>query len=439
MRRRVKGVLASRGGTRTIRDEPHWLFKWPIVTREDERAILRVVRDGRMSATDVTKEFEREFARWLGVEYSLGFCNGTASLFAALWACGVGVGDEVICPSMTYWASAAPALMLGATVNFCDIDETTLCADPDDIEHRIGPRTKAIVVTHYAGHPAAMDRTMEIARAHGVRVIEDVSHAHGGLFEGRNVGTLGDIGAMSMMSGKSFSIGEAGMIVTDERELYERCVAFGHYERTGVTSRFNPVDKQVTSPELEKYAGVPLGAAKHRMNQTCSAMGRVQLRHFASRMARIQEAMNLFWDSLDGVPGLHAHRTDPSSNSTMGGWYYPQGLYRASELGGLQSDAFCDAVNAEGVSWCFPGGNQPLHLHPYFHEADVFRSGSPTSMAFGQRDVRQGPGSLPVAENIRQIAIAVPWFKHPNKKWIRRYAEAFRKVAENAERLHVKS
>ncbi|PID57706.1 hypothetical protein CSB45_05590 [candidate division KSB3 bacterium] len=425
--------LALRGGSKHVRSDPGEMFTWPIVTEEDEQAVLDVLRQRKMSATDITKQFEREFAEWMGAAYALGTCNGSAGLLAAMWACGVGAGDEIICPSMTYWASALPALSLGAAVHFADIDPETLCLDPKDIEHRICEKTKAIVVVHYAGHPCDMDRILPIARKYGIKVIEDVSHAQGSLYKGRICGTLGDIGVMSLMTGKSFAVGEAGMSVTNDRHLYERCVAFGHYERTGAFSRFNPPDKQVTDPELAEYAGVPLGGCKHRMNQSCSAMGRVQLKYYPERINEIQKSLNYFWDLLEGLPGIKPHRPAKDlGRTTMGGWYYPQGLYRAEELGGLSCEKFCEAVRAEGVSNCYPGGNDPLHLHPVFHRADVFNMGKPTMLAFGQRDVRQGKGALPVSERIHEISVSIPWFKHYRSAIIEEYAGAFRKVVEKS-------
>jgi len=426
--------LALLGGNRSIEKENEGLFHWPIVTTEDIEAVTDVLKAGTMSGTAITKQFEKEFASWIGAKYALGFNNGTSAIYAAMWACGVGAGDEIIAPSMTYWASAAQALALGATVNFCDILPDTLCIDPDDIEHRIGPKTKAIVVVHYAGHPADMDRIMAIAHKHGVLVLEDNSHAQGSLYKGQRCGIIGDIGAMSLMAGKSFAVGEAGMVTTNSRQLYERCISFAHYERTGAPSRFNPVDNQLTDPGLQHFSGVPLGAVKGRMNQTCSAMGRVQLKYYDQRIQEIQDSMNYFWDGLEGLPGLHPHRIS-SEVGTMGGWYYPQGLYRASELGGLSSDLFSRAVNAEGIRQCFPGGNSPLHIHPYFNDSDLFHMGRPTAVAFGQRDVRQGLGSLPVSENIHDITVAVPWFKHLDKPVIKQYCLAFRKVIENADTL----
>jgi len=429
------GCLALNDGAKAITSDPGNIFQWPIVTAEDEAAVLDVLRRGTMSGTDVTKQFEQEFAAWIGTKRALAYPNGTEALRAAMWACEVGAGDEIICPSMTYWASAAPALSLGAAVNFADIERDTLCIDPDDIEHRIGPRTKAIVVVHYTGYPCDMDRIVPIAQRHGVKVIEDVSHAHGGLYKGRKVGTFGDIAAMSMMAGKSFAIGEAGMMATDDGALYERCISYGHYERTGVATRFNEPDAQMTMAELKPYAGVPMGGYKHRMNQICSAMGRVQLKYYDERMAEIQRAMNRFWDLTEGVPGIRAHRPAAGSGSTMGGWYASRGLFRSGELGGLSCERFCEAVRAEGYAACRAGANFPLHTHPLFHTGDIFRQGKPTMVAFGQRDVRQGPGTLPVTESIRDIAFTIPWFKHDRPEIIEQYAAAFRKVAEHADEL----
>lgn len=427
-------TLALLGGPKTVAKVDPSLFHWPIVTAEDEQAILEVVRAGKMSGIDITQQFEKEYAAWVGVKHGLGYCNGTAALLGAFWACGIGAGDEVICPSMTYWASCTAVLGLGATVNFADIDPTTLCIDPADIERRIGPRTKAIIVVHYAGHPCDMDRILPIARKHKLKLIEDVSHAHGSLYKGKPCGTFGDVAGMSMMGGKSFAIGEAGMLLTNDREIYERAIAYGHYERTGGPSRFAKSDGE-THGDLVRFKGLPLGGHKHRMNQTCSAMGRVQLKIYPQRIAEIQKAMNRFWDLLEGVPGLRAHRPPKGSGNTMGGWYFPRGLYRAEELGGLPCERFCEAVRAEGVGTCAPGANAPLHIHAVFHEADLFRQGKPTSVAFGQRDVRQGTGTLRNSERIAETVLGVPWFKHDRPEEIARYAAAYRKVAENAKQL----
>jgi len=156
------------GGKPIIIDPPEDLFKWPIITKEDEDAALDVLRRGAMSDTDITREFEKEFKTWQGREYALGYNNGTSALLGALWACGVGVGDEVIGPSLTYWASALGAFDLGATVVFADVDPVTLCIAPKEIENRITKRTKAIMAVHYLGHPCEMDAIMAIGKKHNI-------------------------------------------------------------------------------------------------------------------------------------------------------------------------------------------------------------------------------------------------------------------------------
>lgn len=423
--RKIAGdeTLAILGGPRAVSPDPRdeELFRWPIVTSQDERAVLDVLREGKMSQWDITMEFEKEFAAWMGRKHALGYCNGTMALQAAMYAVGLGRGKELICPSLTYWASALQAFSLGATVMFADVDPRSLCIDPADLPRRITPRTKAIMVVHYCGHPADMDAILPIARKHGLAVIEDVSHAHGTLYKGKKVGTFGDIAAMSMMSAKSFPVGEGGMLVTDRRDLYERAVAFSHYERHGA---------ELTLPELKPLGGLPFGGVKGRMNQTCAAMGRVQLKFYPRRIAEIQKAINRFWDLLEGTPGIRPHRPAKDSGSTMGGWYNPVGLYVPEELGGLSVEKFIEAVNAEGGR-TGRSVNSPLHLHPVFNEADIYGDGKPTRIAFVPEDIRQPAGSLPVAEGIGQRAFGIPYFKHDRAKRIEQYARAYRKVAEN--------
>lgn len=418
-------TLAINGGPKAVQTDPGDIFTWPIVTKEDEDAILDVLHRRAMSGRDVTEQFEKEFAAWQGTEYALGFSSGTGALHGAMYGCKVGVGDEIICPSITYWASCLPCFSLGATVVFAEIDPDTLCLDPNDVEHRITDRTRAIVVVHYVGYPADMDPIMEIAQRHNVKVIEDVSHAHGAVYKGRKVGAIGHVSAMSMMSGKSLATGEAGILATDDLEIYERAIALGHYGRFG---------QDIQTEDLKPFIGLPLGGYKYRMHQMSAAMARVQLKYYDERNAEILKAMHHFWDLLEGVPGIHAHRPPKDSGSDMGGWYAARGLYRSEELEGLSITRFCEAVRAEGVS-CSPGGNLPLHLHPLLNTCDVYGHGKPTRVANSARDLRQPPGSLPVSESITSRFYSIPWFKHDEPKIIEEYALALRKVVESYKEL----
>ena len=418
--------LALFDGPKAVQKDPGDVFTWPIITKEDEDAVLEVLRRGAMSNMDVTEEFEKEYAAWQGTRYALGFSTGTAALQAAMFGCKIGIGDEIIAPSMTYWATCLPVYSLGGTVVFADIDPNTLCIDPKDIEHRITERTRAIVVVHYMGHPADMDPIMAIAEKHNIKIIEDVSHAHGSLYKGRKVGVIGHVSGISLMSGKSLPAGEGGMLTTDDREIYDRALAWGHYSRFSADS--------IETEYLKPWAGLPMGGYKYRMHQLSAAVGRVQLKHYDERAAEIRRAMNYFWDLLEGVPGMRAHRTLHDSKSTMGGWYAACGLYRPEELEGLSVTRFCEAVRAEGVA-TDPGVNLPLHLHPIFNEVDVYGHGKPTRIANSDRDLRQRTGSLPVAEGITTHTYRIPWFKHYRPEIIEEHAVAFKKVATNYKEL----
>lgn len=416
--------LAILGGKKVVTREPEDMFKWPVVTKEMEDAVLEVLRAGNMSGTDITRKFERGFADWHGMTHGLGCNTGTAALHCAFFGIGIGKGDEIICPSVTYWASCMPVFSLGGTVVFADIEPDTLCIDPDDIEKRITEKTKAILVVHYCGRPADMDRLTAVARKHNLKIVEDVSHAHGALYKGRMVGTFGDVSAFSCMTGKSFAIGEGGVMLTNKKEIYERAVVFGHYER----------HNELTIPGLKKGAGLPWGGCKYRMHQMSSAVGLVQLKKYPSEMAETDRAMNYFWDNLEGLPGIGSPRPPKDSGTTMGGWYSSRGHYRNGELGGLSITRFCEAVRAEGAG-IYPGCNFALHQHPVFNTLDVYGGGKPVVIANSVRDIRGFGGPLPVSEGIQSRVFGVPWFKKYYPEVIKEYVDAVGKVIENHKEL----
>jgi dTDP-4-amino-4,6-dideoxygalactose transaminase len=417
--------LAISGGTKAVTKDPGDMFTWPIITKEDEEAVLKVLHDRSMSGTNITAEFEEKFAEWQGSKYGLGFCNGTMALLAAMYAVGLGNGDEIISPSLTYWATITSAYSLGAAPVFADVEPGSLCLDPRDIERCVSEKTKAVMVVHYLGHPADMDGIMKAAGKYNLKVIEDVSHAQGGLYKGRKLGTIGHVAAMSLMSGKAFAVGEAGILTTDDTMIHEKALASGHYER---------FDNRITTPEIARYKGLPLLGMKGRVNQFGSALGLVQLKYYDERTREIRKAMNYFWDLLEGVPGLKAHRVNEEEGSTMGGWYAAHGLYNPEELGGLSVTRYCEAVRAEGVD-CGPGCNRPLHTHSLFGTADIYNQGKPTRIANTSRDVRELDGNLPNTEAANKHCFSIPWFKHHRPEIIKEYAEAFKKAAVNYREL----
>lgn len=414
--------LALLGGVKSVESESSDIFAWPIVTERHEQAVLNVLRSRKMSGIEITKEFEKKYAGMLGRKYALAYNNGTAAILGAMYGLGIGLGDEVICPSVTYWASVAQAYSLGATPVFTDIDPDTLCIDPNDIEHRITPRTKAIVVVHYAGMPADMDTIMKIAARHNLKILEDASHAHGALYKGKQIGTFGEAAAFSLMTGKALAIGEGGILFTDDRRVYERSLLFGHYIR----------HDEITLDEIKPFAGLPCGGAKHRIGQLSSAFGLVQLELYPQQMAEIDKAMNYFCDLLEDTAGIRPVRPAKGTNTTKGGWYYPHFKYIAEELGGLSLSRFSKAVVAEG-SICNPGCNKPLHLHPLFTNMDVYGHGRPTRIAFLDESakIERYVETLPVAEDITRRVFEVPWFKHYKPEEIEYHAGAYKKVIEN--------
>ncbi len=420
--------LALLGGEPIVKQAaPADLFKWPIISKEDEEAVMDIVRNNNFSGTDITTKFQDEFAAWQGRKYAIAYTNGTMSLTAAMFAIGLGIGDEIICPTKTYWGSVSQAMNFGASAVFCNITDN-LSLDPDDLERCITPKTKAIMVVHYFGYPCDMDRIMEIANKHNLYVIEDVSHAHGTMYKGRKVGTFGHVAAMSMMSWKVFAAGELGMLVTDDRKIYERAMAFGHYER-------NNAAFIKESEDLKDYFHIGLGGVKGRANQVSCALGRGQLKYFDERCKEIRKAMNYFYDQLEGLPGLRPVRVDESTGSTMGGFYNPNCAYYPEQLGGLSAKRFAQAVTAEfnGAFGCWEGGNYCLHTHKFFKTFDLFHTGKPGRIAFADRDVREDDKYLKPSEE--KYCIGMPWFKKYDKEWIDLYASAIKKVVENYEEL----
>lgn len=426
--------LAIFGGEPLFKDEickeVKDMMKWPIITKEDEDAALDVIRNNSFSARDITEKFEREFADWIGTKYAAAFCNGTMSLAAAMFAIGLGKGDEIICPTKTYWASAVQATTFGASAVFCNVDEN-LSMDPDDIERLISDKTKAIMVVHYVAYPADMDRIMAIAKKHNLLVIEDVSHAQGGLYKGKRLGTFGDIGAMSLMSTKSFSAGELGIIVTNNKKLHERALAYGHYDR-------NTEEYITESEDLFPYYRIALGGVKGRANQLCSAIARVQLKYYDERCKEIRKAMNYFWDLLEDVPGISGIRADESQGSNSAGFYCAPGKYIPEELNGLDIEIFAKAVNAQlggGFEWIVPGANYCLHTHNFFKTFDFDHNGQPSRIANLDRDVRELDKSLKQSEATQKRCFYAPWFKIYNQEWLEKIANEIKFVVENHEQL----
>ena len=419
--------LAIFGGTPVIDKKMTELFHWPIVNEKMQQSVLDVLAPGNMSGTDIARKFEAGFAKWNQRKYALAHNNGTNALTAAFYGVGIAPGDEIICTTLTYWASCLGALSLGASVVFCDVDPVTLQMDPESFEARITPRTKAVVVVHYKALSCDMDKIMAIARKHGLKVIEDVSHSQGGYYKGRMLGTFGDVAAMSLMSGKSFAIGEGGMLITDDDEIYRRAVRFGHYDR--IPECYKP-------EEFADTLNLPVGGVKNRMHQMSAAVGLVQLEKYDAEIQEIDRAMKYFWEKVADIPGLTmVYPREEGSNKS--GWYASHFLYDAEAFSGVSNRTFCQAVTAECSAGISPGANFPLHKSSIFDAFDIYGHGKPTARMYLPEgvDPRALSGDLPNAEAVQGRVINDFWFKHCDKAKIDRFAEAFHKVAENHREL----
>lgn len=195
----------------------------PALCGNEKKYVLECLETGWISSIGrFIGLFEEQFAAYCGTEYAVACANGTCALHLALAATGVGPGDEVIVPTLTYIASANAVTYCGATPVFVDSEEQTMNIDPNLIERLITPRTKAIIAVHLYGHPADMDAIVEIARRHDLAVIEDAAESHGALYRGRRTGSLGDIATFSFYGNKIITTGEGGMVTCSDRGLEDK-------------------------------------------------------------------------------------------------------------------------------------------------------------------------------------------------------------------------
>lgn len=234
--------------------------------REDAlNAIVEVLDSMNLYLGPNVEAFEAEYARYCGTEFAIGVGSGTEALHLALLACRVGHGDEVITVSNTFFATIEAIALAGATPVFIDVHERTHNMDTDQIEGSIGSRTRAIMPVHLYGNPADMDPILALARAHGLKVIEDACQAHGAEHRGHRAGCLGDVGCFSFYCAKNLgAYGEAGMVVTSDPDIADRCrmlrdhgqLAKYYHSVLGVNSRLDEVQAavlRVKLPHLDKW------------------------------------------------------------------------------------------------------------------------------------------------------------------------------------------
>jgi len=190
----------------------------PITGEEEVSAVREVILSGKFISGEKVKQFEHNFAEYIGVKYAAAVNSGTAALHVALACLNIGNGDEVIVPPMTFMSTITSVLHQNATPVFADIDKNNFCISPEEIERKITNKTKAIIPVHLYGNSAQMDKIMEIAKKYGIYVIEDCAQAHGTEYRGKKVGSFGDIAAFSFFATKHITTGEGGIIISDNEQ-----------------------------------------------------------------------------------------------------------------------------------------------------------------------------------------------------------------------------
>jgi perosamine synthetase len=276
----------------------------PSLTHREKELVLDCLDSSWISSKGkYISQFEKTFADFVGARHALGVCNGTVAVHLALLALGIGPGDEVIVPTLTYIASANPIKVVDATPVFADSRRDTWQIDPESIRRRITPRTRAIVVVHLYGMPVDMDAIMAMAQQHSLKVIEDCAEAIGSRIDGRHVGTFGDIATFSFFGNKTITTGEGGMVVTNNPALAD---LVDRYKGQGLARQ------RVYWHDLVGY--------NYRMTNICAAIGCAQMERIDTVIARKKQLArrydDLFSDSL-----LELHRS-PSPRYDHSYWMY---------------------------------------------------------------------------------------------------------------------
>jgi len=335
--------------------------------------------DGLRAAT-----FAAEFAAYHSARHGLALTNGTHTLEAALAACDVGEGDQVIVPGITFIASASAVLAVNATPVLVDIDPDTLCIDPAAVDAAITPATKAVIAVHVAGAAADLDALTALCSAHGLRLIEDCAHAHGTFWRGRGVGSWGDFGSFSMQRSKLMTAGEGGVLICNDDELRDRAWSYADCGRQAG----------------EWFYHHPNYGSNLRMTEWQGAVLAAQLERFPEQNERRNASAVALGAALAEIDGVRPQRRDERMDS-QGNYCYVF-HYDAAAFAGMPLREFEAALGAEGI---------PMGVsYPSLNELAIFRNAN-----FGPRLRASAPTidyasvRLPVAEH---AAASTVWLQH---------------------------
>lgn len=423
--------LAINGGPKAVTASA--VDRWQAIPVEEAKAkIGELLEQGIITlagGSGIVAEFEDAFRAMVGTQYALTMTNGTSTLHSAYFAVGVGPGTEVIVPSYTWHASISPILHCSATPVFCDIEPDTLVADPDDIERKITPKTRAICVVHTWGNVCDMDRILAIAKKHGIAVIEDASHAHGATYKGRPVGGLGDIGCFSMQGAKAVSGGEAGVAVTNDPVLFDRMVLLGHFGRMG---------KGEGARTFDHLGDMSLGA-KYRPHVFAIALAGCNLKRLPDLNRGRTRNYAILNERLRGVPGIET--VEPRPDTVRGGYLEFKIKVARDVADRINLDDLEKALQAEGAPVNKDRYSNMNFTYGLLHTAPLFTTFDRTTLGGCFYDPKAytggpvAPPSLPVTEDVCTRLLGTYAFVDVDEAFIHQIGDAFEKVMANLDHL----
>jgi len=338
----------------------------------DIAAVVDVLRSDRLTTGPIVPRFEQAVAAFTGARFGVAVSSGTAALHSALYALGIGPGDEVIVPPITFVATANAVVYQGGTPVFADVDPQTLLLDPAAAEAAITPRTRAIIAVDYAGQPCDYDALRSIANRHGVALIADACHSLGARYRGRAVGTLADLTVFSFHPVKHITTGEGGMVVTDRPDFRDRMAAFRNH---GIDTD----DRQRAERGSWFYEMQDLGY-NYRITDIQCALGLSQLMKLPQWLIRRAEIAGQYTRAFRETPGVRPLAVRPDS---MHAWHlYVVQTDRAAAFNYLREQGI--GVNVHYI---------PVHLQPYY-----------------RRRWGTAPGLCPVAEAAYPELLTLPLF-----------------------------
>ena len=274
----------------------HYGHQW--IDEADIRAVVDVLRSDWLTTGPKVSEFEQAVADYVGAEYAVAVNSGTAALHAAMYAVGVGPGDEVILPPMTFVATANCVVFQGATPVFADVEPDTLLVNPAEVESKITERTKAIIAVDYAGQPCDYNALRNIAKRHDLSLVADACHSIGAQFNGRNVGTLADLSVFSFHPVKHITTGEGGMVVTDETKFAERMRRFRNH---GIS-----MDSRQRADHGTWYYEMEDLGYNYRITDFQCALGLSQLQNLPAFLERRRQIAAQYDESFSRLPEVEA-------------------------------------------------------------------------------------------------------------------------------------